>query len=162
MNTLTKKAQIFKIGKSPVVVLPVDAWEKISDRVSVLEEYYQMSLSQKYRKDIANARLSKKEVSSGGLYKKLKLIQVLYVFKGKSANEFADLPRKIQVVIMNKLEFFMNSPNPLKFAEPLNNSDLGKYRFRVGDYRIIFDVENNVAKILKIGHRKDIYKQLLC
>lgn len=81
-----------------------------------------------------------------------------YVFKGKSADEFANLPRKVQVKIMDKLEFFMTSPNPLRFAETLHNFDLGKYRFRVDDYRVIFDVEKNVAKILKVGHRKDIYK----
>ncbi len=33
------------------------------------------------------------------------------------------------------------------------------YRFRVGDYRIIFDMENNklIILVLKIGHRKNIY-----
>lgn len=34
------------------------------------------------------------------------------------------------------------------------------YRFRVGDYRVIFDIDKNELKILvlKIGHRKNIYK----
>ena len=32
------------------------------------------------------------------------------------------------------------------------------YRLRVGDYRIIFEVEHELIKILKIGHRKNIYK----
>jgi mRNA interferase RelE/StbE len=31
------------------------------------------------------------------------------------------------------------------------------YRLRVGDYRIIFIFDNNFIKILKIGHRKQIY-----
>ena len=33
------------------------------------------------------------------------------------------------------------------------------YRFRVGDYRIIFDLDKNklVILILKVGHRKNIY-----
>ena len=33
------------------------------------------------------------------------------------------------------------------------------YRFGVGDYRIIFDMENNklIILVLKIGHRKNIY-----
>lgn len=73
MNTLMKKAQIFKIGRSPVVVLPVSVWETIRERVGQLEEYYQMSTSKKYRQDIARARTSKKEVSSKDLYKKLGL-----------------------------------------------------------------------------------------
>lgn len=73
MNTLMKKAQIFKLGKSPVVVLPVRAWEMISERANMLEEYYQMSTSKKYKKDIADSRVSKKEISSNALYKKLGL-----------------------------------------------------------------------------------------
>lgn len=68
-----KKAQIFKLGKNPVVVLPVSAWETIRERVSTLEEYYQMATSKKYKQDIARARASKKAVSSKDLYKKLGL-----------------------------------------------------------------------------------------
>ncbi len=68
-----KKAQVFKIGRSPVVVLPVLAWETIRERVGVLEEYYQMSTSKKYKQDIISARASKKELSSKDLYKKLGL-----------------------------------------------------------------------------------------
>jgi len=69
-----KKAQIFKLGKSPVVVLPVSAWETIRERVGMLEEFYQMSTSKKYKQDIARARASKKVVSSKDLYKKLGLV----------------------------------------------------------------------------------------
>lgn len=69
-----KKAQIFKLGKSPVVVLPVRTWKLIRERTDMLEEYYQMSNSQKYKRDIANARRSKKEISANALYKKLGLI----------------------------------------------------------------------------------------
>ncbi len=33
------------------------------------------------------------------------------------------------------------------------------YRLRVGDYRVIFDMEKNILQILviKMGHRKNIY-----
>lgn len=33
------------------------------------------------------------------------------------------------------------------------------YRFRVGDYRVIFDMDKNEVQILilKIGHRKNVY-----
>ena len=74
MDALMKKAQFSKIGKNPVVVLPVSAWEIMRARFDTLEEYYKMSTSKKYKKDIANARASKKEISSKSLYKKLGLI----------------------------------------------------------------------------------------
>lgn len=38
----------------------------------------------------------------------------------------------------------------------LQNSDIG-YRLRMGDYRILFDVEGDVIVIQKIGNRKDVY-----
>jgi mRNA interferase RelE/StbE len=49
--------------------------------------------------------------------------------------------------------------SPLRYAEKLTNSRLGDYRFRVGDYRIIFDIEGNKIVVLRVGHRKDIYKR---
>ena len=81
-----------------------------------------------------------------------------YVFKGKSDQEFSKLSREVQMQIMKKMEFFMASPDPLRFAERLNNFELGEYRFRIGDYRVSFDVEDNTAKILKVGHRKNMYR----
>ncbi|WP_456486560.1 type II toxin-antitoxin system RelE family toxin [Candidatus Alkanophaga liquidiphilum] len=35
---------------------------------------------------------------------------------------------------------------------------IGTYRFRIGDYRIIFDIDDDNMVILRIGHRKSIYK----
>ncbi|MBI3459175.1 type II toxin-antitoxin system RelE/ParE family toxin [Candidatus Azambacteria bacterium] len=81
-----------------------------------------------------------------------------YLFNRKSIEELKKLPREIQLRIKNKLEFYMSSPDPLFFAERLTDFDLGEYRFRIGDYRVSFDVVVGIAKILKIGHRKDIYK----
>lgn len=35
---------------------------------------------------------------------------------------------------------------------------MGAYRFRIGDYRIIFNIEGENIVILRVGHRKSIYK----
>lgn len=32
------------------------------------------------------------------------------------------------------------------------------YRLRIGDYRVVFDVQEKFIRILKVGHRKNIYK----
>jgi len=81
-----------------------------------------------------------------------------YEFSGNSIKEFSKLPLKVQLQIMEKLELYMSTPSPLIFAEHLTDFDFGEYRFRIGDYRVSFDVEKDTAKILKVGHRKDIYK----
>ena len=49
---------------------------------------------------------------------------------------------------------------PLRYAGKLTDSKLGTYRFRIGDYRIIFDIEDNEIVVLRIGHRKEIYKRI--
>lgn len=79
-------------------------------------------------------------------------------FTQKSKRQFVGLENQLKKKILNKLDFWVKSDNPLKFAENLTNSELGEYRFRVGDYRIIFDVEGKNIVVLSIGHRKEIYK----
>jgi mRNA interferase RelE/StbE len=49
--------------------------------------------------------------------------------------------------------------DPFKYAERLTDLSLGTYRFRIGDYRIIFDIEGSNIVILRVGHRKEIYKR---
>ncbi len=50
------------------------------------------------------------------------------------------------------------SEEPLKFAEKLSEPMLGGYRFRIGDYRVIFDIEGNEILVLRVGHRREIYR----
>lgn len=49
---------------------------------------------------------------------------------------------------------------PLRYAEKLTDSKIGNYRFRIGNYRVIFDIEENEIVVLRIGHRKEIYKRI--
>lgn len=49
--------------------------------------------------------------------------------------------------------------DPLAYAEKLTDPTLGTYRFRIGDYRVIFDIEGRDVIILRIGHRKEIYRR---
>jgi mRNA interferase RelE/StbE len=51
------------------------------------------------------------------------------------------------------------SEEPLRFAEKLSDPILGEYRFRIGDYRVIFDIEENEVVVLRVGHRREIYKR---
>lgn len=68
------------------------------------------------------------------------------------------LPKNVARRLVKKLDYFVGSGNPLEFSEPLVNADIGQYRFRVGDYRIIIDVEREVVVVLTLGHRKEIYR----
>ncbi|KKR97368.1 MAG: Addiction module toxin, RelE/StbE family [Candidatus Uhrbacteria bacterium GW2011_GWF2_41_16] len=50
--------------------------------------------------------------------------------------------------------------NPLEHSDKLTDPKMGTYRFRIGDYRVIFDIEGKDVVVLRIGHRKEIYKRL--
>ncbi len=81
-----------------------------------------------------------------------------YVFNPQALKILQKLPKDIQKRIIKKLDYFISSTNPLTFAESLINYDIGQYRFRIGDYRVIFDLEDQTIIILTLGNRRDIYK----
>ncbi len=72
---------------------------------------------------------------------------------------FQDI-RKLDTVakkrIKKKLEEY--SKKPLLYSKKLINSSIGLYRWRIGNYRVVFDIEKNNIIILRVGHRKEIYK----
>ena len=49
--------------------------------------------------------------------------------------------------------------DPLKYAERIADPRLGSYRFRIGDYRVVFDLEGDEIVVLRAGHRREIYRR---
>lgn len=50
--------------------------------------------------------------------------------------------------------------NPIEFGKPLQYSLRGLRRLRVGDWRVIFQIEEDKKTVLivKIGHRREVYE----
>ena len=75
-------------------------------------------------------------------------------------DDLANLDQTIASRIADKLQWFISQENPLYFSRRLSGF-LGKYRFRVGDYRIIFKVDYRgtitILVILRIRHRREVY-----
>lgn len=82
-----------------------------------------------------------------------------YFLKPAALRDLKKFPKPVQKRIIGKLDFYANSLNALEFAEIIHDKSLGNYRFRVGNYRIIFDLIKNDIIILVIGHRRDIYRK---
>ena len=80
------------------------------------------------------------------------------IFTYSASRQFQKLKRSIQKRINEKLRFYISQANILRFAEPLKDSRFGDWRFRIGDYRVLFDIKDSSIIVLKIGHRRDIYK----
>lgn len=82
-----------------------------------------------------------------------------YEFTSIALKQLEKLPVNIQKRIIKKLDYYCRQKNPLRFADFLIDYRLGDYRFRVNDYRIVFDMEGEVLIILAVGHRREIYKK---
>lgn len=80
------------------------------------------------------------------------------IFARSAFRQFQKLDRALQKRIDEKLRFYISQKNLLQFAEPLKDTRFGEWRFRIGDYRVLFDVEDDKILVLKVGHRKEIYR----
>ena len=71
-----------------------------------------------------------------------------------------DIP-KLEPEIKEKMGDALKSygKDPLNHARKMVNPSLGSYRFRIGDYRVIFDIEGDEIIVLRVGHRKEIYQR---
>ena len=71
--------------------------------------------------------------------------------------DWKKLPQKIQTRLEVKLRLYAR--DPLRHAVKLSGPPIGQYRFRVGDYRIVFDLTESTIVVLAVGHRRDIYRR---
>lgn len=46
---------------------------------------------------------------------------------------------------------------PQEFGEPLRRTLKGYWKLRVGDYRVVYKIEERTVLIFRIGHRREIY-----
>jgi len=79
-------------------------------------------------------------------------------FTKRAEADFRKLNTQIKTRVVEKLDFWVGSSRLLDFAETLRDYELGSYRFRVGDYRIVFDVVEGLIVVLAVEHRWEIYK----
>lgn len=80
------------------------------------------------------------------------------IFSLQGEKELKKLPLDVRLRITQKLRYFLSAPNPLDLASHLKDSELGSYRYRIGNYRVIFDIEDETIVVLTVGHRRDVYK----
>ncbi|MBL7130249.1 MAG: type II toxin-antitoxin system RelE/ParE family toxin [Candidatus Omnitrophica bacterium] len=83
---------------------------------------------------------------------------ISYDFTKQAEKEFLKLPKDIQRRIIKKIESYLKQPNPLRFAKRLTGTVEPCFRFQIGDYRVIFDWEKDKILIIKVGHRREIYR----
>jgi len=80
--------------------------------------------------------------------------------KRTAAKALAKIPKPDQNRIIEKIDSLAeNVPSP---ATTKMKGDNPFHKIRIGDYRIIYEIQDNilVILILKIGHRRDVYKNI--
>ncbi|MCL4456041.1 MAG: type II toxin-antitoxin system RelE/ParE family toxin [Nitrospirae bacterium] len=77
--------------------------------------------------------------------------------EGKAA--LASLDKTVAQRVLDKLKWFLQNIEAVNF-KPLEGNLSGMYKLRVGDWRVIYEINHNdkVVTVHKVGHRREIYK----
>jgi mRNA interferase RelE/StbE len=77
--------------------------------------------------------------------------------KRSAAKELAQLPPKDRGRVVARIQALADDPRPVG-AEKLSGQE--RYRVRQGDYRILYEIEDQILRIMvvKIWHRRDVYR----
>ena len=79
------------------------------------------------------------------------------IFTKSVKKDFRKIPKLEVSKILNEIEELAKNPRSSK-TKKLKGEKL--YRLRVGNYRVIYDIQDNLMQIfeVKLGHRSDIYR----
>lgn len=85
------------------------------------------------------------------------------VYTNQAEKDLDRIDKVMAVRILKKMDSFVKLSNPLVKAKQLTGFDIPTYRFRVGDYRIVFrkDIKTNclvILVVLSVAHRKEVYR----
>jgi mRNA interferase RelE/StbE len=78
------------------------------------------------------------------------------IFTERAAKDIAGLDRTTKERIGRALRRLETEPRSK--SRQLTQPALGTFRYRIGDFRVIFDIEGDEVVILRVGHRSIIYR----
>jgi len=81
-----------------------------------------------------------------------------FSFSESAKRDVEGLPKMIQRGLKEKLLYWQSASNPLEHAKPLTQHIEASHRFRFGAYRIIVKKIGDELRVLRIRHRKDVYR----
>jgi mRNA interferase RelE/StbE len=80
------------------------------------------------------------------------------IWSGSAAKELKKIDETVAKRIFKKVSELSENPYHFDVTKIIGDP---YFRLRVGDYRVIFDIQNDMLRILilKVGHRKKVYKK---
>ena len=82
------------------------------------------------------------------------------VFSEKARKDLKKLDKHIAALILGWLEKNIEgSTNPRIHGKGLVGNMSGQWRYRIGDYRVICEIQDDevIVLVLEVGHRREIY-----
>jgi mRNA interferase RelE/StbE len=80
-----------------------------------------------------------------------------FVYTRRASRDIRKLSQNVKERIKDGLEKLRDKP--LALSSKIIDEKLGQYRYRIGDYRVIFDIHGHDIVILRVGHRREIYRK---
>lgn len=80
------------------------------------------------------------------------------LFTKEATKDIEKIDKSVKKQLYKKLIYFKDLEDIKVVAKKLHNHDIGEYRLRVGNFRIIFDLDKNTIVVLRVQHRKDVYR----
>ncbi|HLD22872.1 MAG TPA: type II toxin-antitoxin system RelE/ParE family toxin [Sulfuricurvum sp.] len=79
--------------------------------------------------------------------------------KKSAAKEIENLPSIVLKRVVSHIQELGSNPRPIG-CKKLSGDE--KYRLRVGDYRILYEIEDAIVTVyvVKVAHRKEVYRML--
>ncbi|WP_303921094.1 type II toxin-antitoxin system RelE/ParE family toxin [Treponema berlinense] len=81
-------------------------------------------------------------------------------FEERAFEDFSKLDGSVKKQIQKYLDKLAMRENPRTLGEPLQENLSAYWKYRVGDYRLVAEIKDDVLVVLMlaVGHRRDIYK----
>ena len=82
----------------------------------------------------------------------------------RAIKQLKKLDKQTSALLLGWIEKnLVDCDNPRQFGKGLTANRKGEWRYRIGDYRLVADIQDAkiIILILNIGHRRDIYKDKL-
>ncbi|MGC9454166.1 MAG: type II toxin-antitoxin system RelE family toxin [Phycisphaerae bacterium] len=79
--------------------------------------------------------------------------------KSSAVGEISRLPRRDQRRVISAIETLAENPRPRGARKLVGGEEA--YRIRVGDYRVVYQIADDVliVFVVRVGHRRDIYRR---
>jgi mRNA interferase RelE/StbE len=77
-----------------------------------------------------------------------------------AAKSLAKIDKKTRLRIVGAIELLAVDPRP-PGAKLLRGGEQGRWRVRVGDYRLVYAIEDDrlIVLVLRVGHRREVYER---